>query len=190
MHNSIGICRFYISWLIQRICQIVIIVYDEHEITTFNRFLELSMNLELTMKKLITAFTITLFMAFVSQASAAARLEARIDLSSQTMVVKQYGKVKYRWKISSGRQGYTTPTGQWSAKWLSKNHRSRKYNNAPMPYSVFFHGGYAVHGTNAIKRLGVPASHGCIRLHPENASKFYNLVQKTGLSNTRVIIKR
>lgn len=190
MCHSIGVCRFAFNSIIHQICQIVIFVYDVGQITTFNRFLEFRMNLELTMKKLIAAFTITLFMAFVSQASAAARLEARIDLSSQTMVVKQYGKVKYRWKISSGRQGYTTPTGRWSAKWLSKNHRSRKYNNAPMPYAVFFHGGYAVHGTNAIKRLGAPASHGCIRLHPANASKFYNLVEKTGLGNTRVIINR
>ena len=140
------------------------------------------------MRNFLAALAV-LFMILPASNAVAAPLEARIDLSSQTMVVKRNGKVKYRWKISSGRKGYTTPTGKWSAKWLSKHHRSRKYNNAPMPYAVFFHGGYAVHGTNAISRLGRPASHGCIRIHPENASKFYNLVERTGLRNTRVVIK-
>lgn len=140
------------------------------------------------MKQFFAAIAFCLFAFPISQA-AAARVEARIDLSAQTMTVKQYGKTKYTWKISSGRSGYRTPTGQWSAKWLSKYHKSRKYNNAPMPYAVFFYGGYAVHGTNAISRLGRPASHGCIRLHPDNASKFYNMVERAGLSNTRVIIQ-
>lgn len=140
------------------------------------------------MIRFFAALALTL-MIFPASHASAARLEARIDLSSQTMIVKQHGKTKYKWKISSGRSGYGTPTGQWSAKWLSKHHKSRKYNNAPMPYAVFFNGGYAVHGTNAISRLGRPASHGCIRLHPQNASTFFNLVQKTGLKNTRVVIK-
>lgn len=141
------------------------------------------------MKNLISVCAFVMFVFSTVQANAAARLEARIDISSQTMIVKQYGKVKHKWKISSGRKGYSTPTGQWSAQWLSKNHKSSKYNNAPMPFAVFFHRGYAVHATNATKNLGRPASHGCIRLHPKNASKFYNLVEKAGLGNTRVIIK-
>lgn len=140
-----------------------------------------------TMRNFLAALAVV-FMILPASNAIAAPLEARIDLSSQTMVVKKNGKVRYKWKISSGRKGYTTPTGRWSAKWLSKHHRSRKYNNAPMPYAVFFHGGYAVHGTDAISRLGRPASHGCIRLHPDNASKFYNLVERTGLKNTRVVI--
>lgn len=123
-------------------------------------------------------------------ASAAAGLVASIDLSSQTMVVSQNGVVKYRWKVSTGRRGYGTPTGSYTAKWLSRHHRSRKYNNAPMPYAVFFRGGYAVHGTYEIKNLGRPASHGCVRLHPDNAAKFFSLVQKTGNSNTRIVITR
>lgn len=139
------------------------------------------------MRNLIAIFAFIAFACSTMQASAA-RLEARVDLSSQTMVVKHYGKVKYRWKISSGKKGFSTPTGQWSAKWLSRHHKSRKYNNAPMPFAVFFHRGYAVHATNYIKGLGRPASHGCIRLHPNDASKFYKLVEKSGLSNTRVVI--
>lgn len=132
---------------------------------------------------------LAIFLASMTGASAAS-LTARIDLSSQTMTVSQNGVVRYTWKVSSGRKGYGTPTGSWSAKWLSRNHRSRKYNNAPMPHSVFFHGGYAIHGTYEVKRLGRPASHGCIRLAPQNAAAFFAMVQRTGNKNTRIVITR
>lgn len=59
-----------------------------------------------------------------------------------------------------------------------------------MPYAVFFNGGYAVHATYDLKRLGRPASHGCIRLHPENAAEFFSLASQNGLSNTRIIVTR
>ena len=59
---------------------------------------------------------------------------------------------------------------------------------SPMPYSVFFHGGYAIHGTNAVSRLGSPASHGCVRLDTKNAAKFYSLVKQVGPGNTRIIV--
>ena len=65
-------------------------------------------------------------------------------------------------------------------------HYSRKYHNSPMPYSVFYHGGYAVHGTNYVSKLGRPASHGCIRLHTANARTFYNLVNQYGRKNTLI----
>ena len=123
-------------------------------------------------------------------AAKAVTLTARIDLSNQTMVVTHRGVVKYRWKVSTGRRGYYTPTGSYSPKWLSKYHRSRKYNNAPMPYAIFFRGGYAVHGTDQISRLGRPASHGCVRLHPGNAAKLFSLVRREGFKNTRIIIRR
>jgi lipoprotein-anchoring transpeptidase ErfK/SrfK len=115
---------------------------------------------------------------------------ARIDLSDQTMTVYVDERLSYVFKVSTGRRGYGTPTGQWSAAWLSPYHRSKKYHNAPMPWSVFFHGGYAVHGTSEVRRLGRPASHGCVRLHPSNAKIFYQLVQKSGKDNTLVSIVR
>jgi lipoprotein-anchoring transpeptidase ErfK/SrfK len=127
-------------------------------------------------------------MPFSSASAFAAKLIASVDLSTQTMVVTQNGQVKYKWPVSTGRQGYSTPTGSYSAQWLSRNHRSRKYNNAPMPYAVFYHRGYAVHATYDTKRLGRPASHGCVRLAPENAAKFFALVQQVGNSNTRIVI--
>ncbi|MCH9808431.1 MAG: L,D-transpeptidase family protein [Alphaproteobacteria bacterium] len=118
----------------------------------------------------------------------ATSLRASINLSSQTMTVKVHGKTKYVWKISSGRKGYITPNGTWRPKWMSRMHYSKKYDNAPMPHSVFFHGGYAIHATYATGRLGRPASHGCIRLSPSNAKRFYGLVSKYGKSATRISI--
>lgn len=115
-------------------------------------------------------------------------LKAHIDLSSQTMTVKEHGQTKYVWKISSGRKGYYTPTGNYRPQWMTRMHYSKKYDNAPMPHSVFYHGGFAVHATYATGALGRPASHGCIRLSPGNAKKFYNLVSKHGKSATRIAI--
>ncbi len=115
---------------------------------------------------------------------------ARIDLSDQTMTVYVGERLAHVFKVSTGRRGYGTPTGRWNAQWLSPRHRSKKYNNAPMPWSVFFHGGYAVHGTTEVRRLGRIASHGCVRLHPANAKIFYKLVQTNGKENTLVSIVR
>lgn len=123
-------------------------------------------------------------------ASQAASLVARVDISTQTMTVIHRGQVKYRWKVSTARKGKVTPAGSWSAKWLSKNHRSSRYNNAPMPYAIFYSGNYAVHGTNQVNRLGRPASAGCVRLHTQNAAVLYRLAQQEGLKNTRIVVHR
>lgn len=122
---------------------------------------------------------------FASPAFSAA-VEARVDLSSQSMTVYQNGIPRYTWQVSTARRGKVTPVGTWTAKWASKNHRSSRYNNAPMPYSIFYTGNYAIHGTNQIKRLGSPASAGCIRLHPDNARVFYNMALQAGLKNVKV----
>lgn len=140
-----------------------------------------------TLSAIVVAFCLVLFQ---SQTALSANLVAQVSLASQTMVVTQNGVVKYRWRVSTGRKGFGTPTGAWSAKWTSRNHRSRKYNNAPMPYAVFFKGGYAVHATYETKRLGRPASHGCVRLHPNNAATFFQMAKNNGLSNTRIVITR
>lgn len=128
-------------------------------------------------------------MPLSSVSALAAKLVAKIDLSSQTMVVSQNGVVKYKWPVSTGRSGYSTPTGSYSAKWLSRYHRSRKYNNAWMHYAVFFRGGYAIHATRDTKRLGRRASHGCVRLAPKHAAKFFSLVKRSGNRNTRIVIR-
>ena len=126
----------------------------------------------------------------VPEEPSAPAVVARVDLSDQVMTVYVNERLSYQFKVSTGRRGYGTPTGQWNAAWLSPRHRSKKYNNAPMPWSVFFHRGYAVHGTTEVRRLGRPASHGCIRLHPDNAKIFYSLVKENGKENTLVSIVR
>lgn len=120
--------------------------------------------------------------------AAAAPLVAKVDVSTQTMTVIYNGKVTYRWPVSTARPGKITPRGQWKAQWLSKYHRSSIYNNAPMPYSIFFNGDYAIHGTNQISRLGRPASAGCVRLHPEHAAVLFELTQQVGKKNMKVVI--
>ena len=115
---------------------------------------------------------------------------ARIDLSDQTMNIYVEDQLTYTFKVSTARGGYITPVGRYKAESLSRYHRSRKYDNAPMPWAVFFHGGYAVHGTTEIKRLGRPASHGCVRLHPENAKIFFSLVKDVGMENTLITVVR
>jgi len=116
------------------------------------------------------------------------QLLAKIDISQQCMRVYRGDTLLYKWKISSGKKGHATPRGKYKAMFTVKNYKSKTYNNASMPYSVFFRYGYAIHGTNSVKRLGSRASHGCIRLHTKNAKKFYALVRKLGKKNTTIHI--
>ena len=113
---------------------------------------------------------------------------ANISIASQTMSVSVNGWPSGYWAISSARAGYHTPTGSYRATRIARVYFSKKYDNSPMPFSVFFYGGNAIHGTGHISQLGRPASHGCIRLHPNNAATFYELVEEYGLSRTRITI--
>lgn len=116
-----------------------------------------------------------------SASFAEARVNVTIDLSSQRMHVTS-SSGSYSWKVSTGVGKYTTPRGSFRPYLLKRMHYSRKYDNAPMPYSIFFRGGYAIHATNSVSRLGTPASHGCIRLAPGNAAMLYSMVKKEGAS--------
>ena len=115
-------------------------------------------------------------------------LFADIDLGKQEMVVSDKSGEIARWKISSARAGYTTPTGTYTVTSTDRMHYSRQYNWAPMPYAVFFSNGVAVHATNAVGNLGHPASHGCVRVHPANAKTFYHQVEKHGEQLTQVTV--
>ena len=128
-----------------------------------------------------------LFIGGMSQ-SFAASLVAQVDVASQTMTVTKQGRVIYVWKVSTARKGYITPRGSWRPTRLHKMWRSRKYDNAPMPWAVFYHGGFAIHGTGYVKQLGRPASHGCVRLQTANAARFYSLVREVGPGNTRIVV--
>jgi lipoprotein-anchoring transpeptidase ErfK/SrfK len=119
---------------------------------------------------------------------AQADIVARINLSNQRMAVFVDGAPRYSWPISTARPGYRTPTGTFKPTALVRYHRSSIYDGSPMPYSIFFLRGYAIHGSYEIKHLGRPASHGCIRLHPANAAALYSLVQRYGTGNTLIKI--
>lgn len=67
-------------------------------------------------------------------------------------------------------------------------HYSSLYNNAPMPWSIFFWGNFAIHGTTQVDRLGQPASAGCVRLHPEDAKILYQLIEENGRANAFIEI--
>lgn len=116
-------------------------------------------------------------------------VEVRVDKSAQSMTVYVNGWKKYTWPVSTARRGKITPTGTYTAQWLSRNHKSSLYDDAPMPYSIFFHGHYAIHGTDQISRLGRPASAGCIRLHPDNAKILFALTKEAGKENMTVIVR-
>lgn len=113
---------------------------------------------------------------------------ALVDLSDQTMRVYVDNQLRYIWWVSTGLGAGWTPTGSWNAYWLSPNHRSSIYNNAPMPWSVFYNGNLAVHGTTAVDNLGQPASRGCIRLHPDHAEIFFRLTEAVGLDQSLVMV--
>ena len=124
----------------------------------------------------------------VTAPGSAASLVAKVDVSAQTMTVTRHGRVIYKWKVSTARKGYVTPRGTWRPTRLHRMWYSRKYDMSPMPYSVFYYRGYAIHGTGSVKQLGRPASHGCVRLHTANAAKFYALVRQVGSGNTRIVV--
>ena len=125
--------------------------------------------------------------AFTTNASA--NVLAQINISQQTMRVYVNGSLRHVWPVSTARRGYSTPIGMYRPTTLSRFHRSSKYNWAPMPYSIFFRGGYAIHGSYELRSLGGPASHGCIRLHPANARELYQMVSYFGMDQTRIVIR-
>jgi lipoprotein-anchoring transpeptidase ErfK/SrfK len=133
-------------------------------------------------------FYAAILLFWLPVAANAAQLIAKIDVSKQVMTVSYGGEILHSWAVSTGRNGFYTPRGAYRPQRMATMWRSRKYDNAPMPYSVFFTGGYAVHGTSHVKALGRPASHGCVRLQTKNAARFYALVQQVGRKNTRIVI--
>ncbi len=118
---------------------------------------------------------------FGLQATAQAAVQIHIDLTSQSMHVSS-GAGSYDWAVSTGRPGHRTPTGYYHPQRMYVMTYSAKYDNAPMPHAIFFTGGYAIHGTYATGALGHVASHGCIRLAPENAATLFEMVKHEGAS--------
>ncbi|MGC8863404.1 MAG: L,D-transpeptidase [Armatimonadota bacterium] len=82
------------------------------------------------------------------------------------------GKLRNVFTCSTALPGYDLKAGSYRIYLKQKKHWSKKWE-VWMPHSMFFHAGYALHATTVIRRLGRPASHGCIRLHPRDAEKLY-----------------
>ena len=127
-------------------------------------------------------------LTFMTALPAFANILISVDKSTQQMSVSVDGVPRYRFAVSTGRAGYGTPNGTYHPQRLAASWFSKLYYNSPMPHSIFFHGGYAIHGSYEINRLGGPASHGCIRLHPANAGALFDLVKSEGMAATTIVV--
>jgi lipoprotein-anchoring transpeptidase ErfK/SrfK len=129
-------------------------------------------------------------LAFLPAARCAeARVRVEVDRASQTMAVSVDGEHLYTWRVSTGRAGWVTPSGVFHPQFMAVHWYSRVFNNAPMPHSIFYDGPFAIHGTTDVARLGRPASHGCIRLHPSEAAILFGLVEREGMRNTTIVVQ-
>ena len=124
----------------------------------------------------------------ISIKSAEAKLDILVDKATQRMLVIQDGFIRFMWPVSTGSDATQTPNGVFTPQRLERNWSSTAYYDSPMPFSIFFHNGYAIHGSYAIDRLGGPASHGCVRLHPHHAAILFDLVQLEGPNRTSIEI--
>jgi hypothetical protein len=128
-----------------------------------------------------------LSLSFASGASATILIA--IDKSTQSMSVAVDGAPRYVWPVSTGRPGYDTPNGTFKPNRMDADHLSQEWDNAPMPHTIFFDlHGHAVHGFFDVKHLGLPVSHGCVRLSPDHAATLFDLVKAEGMANTMVVI--
>ena len=141
-------------------------------------------------KAVIRSTTVVIAMALTSVSAWAMKIDILVNKVTQHMTVTIDGVQKYDWLVSTGGEGYDTPSGSYHIFRLEAEHFSQEWDNAPMPHSMFFTGmGHAIHGSYHIKRLGTRASHGCVRVAPENATILYDLVTKAGYKNSSVVIK-
>ena len=138
---------------------------------------------------IVTAMILAAVLTVAGGAAANAGILIQINKMSQRMTVTVDGQMRYTWPVSTGRVGYATPSGSYTAFRMERDHFSKEWDDAPMPYSIFFTGeGHAIHGTYDTRHLGRPVSHGCVRLSPQNAATLFALVKAEGLPNTRVVV--
>src|ERR1700735_1418305 len=136
-------------------------------------------------------FVILLALGLVALATsrgAEAAVVVHVDRAYQEMEVIVDGAPRYQWRISNARRGDITPPVVYPPEMMARSWFSRRYYNSPMPHSIFFHGGYAIHGTYEISRLGGPASHGCLRLDPRNAATLFEVVEHEGMHRTTIVV--
>jgi hypothetical protein len=129
------------------------------------------------------------FAALAVAGPARADILIAVDKSAQRMTVTVDGQPLYVWPVSTGAPGYDTPSGEFKPFRMEREHFSREWDDAPMPHSIFFtQQGHAIHGSNHVKAIGTPASHGCVRLEPRNAGILFDLVRQKKMANTRVVL--
>jgi lipoprotein-anchoring transpeptidase ErfK/SrfK len=120
---------------------------------------------------------------------AASKILVVIDKPMQEVKVFVDNIERYTWNVSTGLAGYDTPSGTYIASSMNEIWYSKEWDDAPMPHAIFFtKKGHAIHGTDETKKLGRPASHGCVRLSPENARTLFSLVKENGLENTEIVL--
>jgi len=141
------------------------------------------------MARTVVFVAVLAWAALAGIAPAKADVVVNISISRQSMTVTIDGMDRFVWPVSTARRGYVTPTGSYRVQSMHKMHYSSLFNDAPMPFTIFFHGHYAIHGTYEVKKLGRPASAGCIRLHPDNARFLFDLVKERGPMSLQVVLE-
>jgi lipoprotein-anchoring transpeptidase ErfK/SrfK len=140
------------------------------------------------MRRLFYVIAAFVFIVVAVCQRAEAAVVVHIDRADQTMSVTVDGEPRYHWRVSTARRGYITPPGSYHPQMMARRWFSKRYYNSPMPHSIFFYRGYAIHGTYEIARLGGPASHGCVRLDPDHAAILFELVEREGMRNTTIVV--
>ena len=111
-----------------------------------------------------------------------------VSKPTQIMTVTVDGRVRYRWRVSTGATYYSTPDGSYTPFRMELMHYSREFDNAGMPHAIFFtQRGHSIHGSDH-PGLGTAVSHGCVRLTLSNATTLYQLVQSVGMAKTKVVV--
>jgi len=137
----------------------------------------------------LSASLLAAALALPLASSARANILISIDKTSQSMSVTVDGAPRYVWPVSTGRAGYDTPNGSFKPNRMDADHLSQEWDNAPMPNTIFFDlHGHAIHGFSDVKHLGLPVSHGCVRLSPEHAQTLFGLVKAEGMASTSVLV--
>ncbi|MGB8895212.1 MAG: L,D-transpeptidase [Pseudolabrys sp.] len=142
-----------------------------------------------TINRLTAPLTAAAIAVLVFDQAAHADLLINVDKSAQRMTVTVNGKQLYDWPVSTGGRSYDTPSGTFKPFRMEIDHYSEEWDNAPMPYSIFFtKTGDAVHGTYEQRNLGRAVSHGCVRLSVKNAATLWELVKREKMANTTVVL--
>jgi hypothetical protein len=143
----------------------------------------------MTIRTALSASLCAAALAIAFASPSQANIVINIDKAAQSMTVAVDGQQRYIWPVSTGRAGYDTPNGTFKPNRMDADHLSQEWDNAPMPHTIFFDlHGHAIHGFFDVKHLGLPVSHGCVRLSPANASKLFALVKAEGMSATTVTV--